>query len=86
MNYTSDDFAEHVKKTTNGKGVDVIIDFVGRTHWEKNIDSLAVDGRMTILAFLSGKYGTPAIREPLIKRIPIQRKRRSFGQSAANPV
>lgn len=86
MNYISDDFAEEVKKTTNDKGVDVVIDFVGRTHWEKNIDSLAIDGRMILLAFLSGKDKTPAIRETLIKRIPIQRKRCSFGQSAADPV
>jgi NADPH:quinone reductase-like Zn-dependent oxidoreductase len=39
--------------------VDVIVDVVGKTHFEKNIASLAVDGRMTILAFLSGKFGCP---------------------------
>ena len=55
VNYKNVDFAEEVMKTTNGKGVDVVIDFVGRTHWEKNIDSLAIDGRMTLLALLSGK-------------------------------
>ncbi len=54
VNYRTEDFAAEVKKITEGKGVDVILDFVGRTHWEKNISSLAVDGRMTIFAFLSG--------------------------------
>ncbi|KAG9315684.1 hypothetical protein JVU11DRAFT_3331 [Chiua virens] len=68
VNYTCDDFSKEVKKTTNGKGVDVVIDFVGRTHWEKNIDSLATDGRMTLLSFLSGKDGVLAIRETHIKR------------------
>lgn len=86
VNYTSDDFAEEVKKTTNGKGVDVVIDVVGRTHWEKNIDSLAIDGRMTLLALLSGMDMMAAIRETLIKRIWVQRKRGSFGQSKADPV
>ncbi|KAG6377191.1 putative quinone oxidoreductase [Boletus reticuloceps] len=86
VNYTSDNFAEHVKQTTNGKGVDVIIDFVGRTHWEKNIDSLAIDGRMILLAFLSGKDATLAIRDTFIKGIPVQRRRCSFGQSTADPV
>ncbi|KAF8558275.1 quinone oxidoreductase putative [Imleria badia] len=73
VNYTSEDFAEHVKKTTNGKGVDVIVDFVGRTHWEKNIDSLAIDGRMTLLAFLSGS-DVPSVnlRPILYKRLKIQ--------------
>ena len=54
VNYKTQDFAAEVKKITGGKGVDVIIDFVGRTHWQKNIDSLARDGRMTLLATLSG--------------------------------
>ena len=69
MNYRSEDFAEHVKQTTNGRGVDVIIDFVGRTHWEKNIDSLAIDGRMTILALLSGKED-PCYPRNLLKEYP----------------
>ena len=43
-----------MKKTTNSKGVDVVIDFVGQSHWHKNIDALAMDGRMTLLAVLSG--------------------------------
>lgn len=54
VNYKTQDFAAEVKKTTDGKGVDVIIDFVGRSHWQKNIDALAVDGRMTMLGLLSG--------------------------------
>lgn len=58
VNYKTQDFAEEVKKTTGGKGVDVIIDFVGQSHWQKNIDSLAYDGRMTMLALMSG---TPSV-------------------------
>lgn len=56
VNYKTQDFASEVKKATDGKGVDVIIDFVGQSHWAKNIDSLAVDGRMTMLALLSGMW------------------------------
>lgn len=56
VNYTNEDFSEEVKKATDGKGVDVIVDFVGRTHWEKNVESLAIDGRMVLLALLSGTY------------------------------
>lgn len=54
VNYKTQDFAAEVKKTTNSKGVDVVIDFVGQSHWHKNIDALAMDGRMTLLAVLSG--------------------------------
>jgi NADPH:quinone reductase-like Zn-dependent oxidoreductase len=55
VNYKTQDFSEEVKKVTSNKGVDVIIDFVGQSHWRKNIDSLGVDGRMIILSALSGE-------------------------------
>lgn len=54
-NYKTEDFSQVVKQATNGKGVDVVIDFVGPTHWERNINSLAVDGRMIIIGLLSGE-------------------------------
>ena len=56
VNYKTQNFADEVKAITDGKGVDVIIDVVGKTHWHKNIESLAFDGRMTLLAFLSGEF------------------------------
>jgi len=54
VNYKTQDFAEEVKKITDGKGVDIIIDFVGASHWDKNIAALAMDGRMTMQGLLSG--------------------------------
>ena len=56
VNYKTQNFAEEVKATTGGKGVDVVIDFVGQSHWAKNVDALAYDGRMTMLALLSGEF------------------------------
>lgn len=53
-NYKTEDFSAVVKEVTNNKGVDVIIDFVGQSHWKKNLESLAVDGKMTMLALMSG--------------------------------
>jgi NADPH:quinone reductase-like Zn-dependent oxidoreductase len=53
-NYKTEDFAAVVKQVTNGKGVNVLIDFVGQSHFNKNLDALALDGRMTMLALLSG--------------------------------
>jgi len=38
-----------------GKGADVVVDMVGQSHWERNINALAMDGRMTLLATMSGK-------------------------------
>jgi len=38
-----------------GKGVDVILDCVGGSFWEKNICSLAMDGRWVLYGALGGK-------------------------------
>lgn len=54
-NYKTQDFSAEVKKTTEGRGVNILIDFVGQSHWNKNIDALALEGRMTMLALLSGE-------------------------------
>jgi len=53
-NYKTEDFAAVVKQVTDNKGANVVIDVVGQSHFNKNIDSLAVDGRMTMLSILSG--------------------------------
>jgi NADPH:quinone reductase-like Zn-dependent oxidoreductase len=54
-NYKTQDFCAEVKKNTDGKGVNVLVDFVAQSHWNKNLDSLALDGRMVMLATLSGE-------------------------------
>ncbi|KAI0927495.1 hypothetical protein AcV5_008022 [Taiwanofungus camphoratus] len=73
VNYKTQDFAAEVKKVTGGKGVDVIIDFVGQSHWHKNIDALAVDGRMTMLGLLSGAEVASFNLGPILyKRLRIQ--------------
>ncbi|KAF9468670.1 quinone oxidoreductase [Collybia nuda] len=72
-NYKIDDFSTVVKDVTNGKGVDVVIDFVGQSHWKKNIDSMAVDGKMTMLALLSGSEVAEVDLKPILyKRLRIQ--------------
>jgi NADPH:quinone reductase-like Zn-dependent oxidoreductase len=39
---------------TNGEGVDVVVDFIGAPYMKQNVDSLAVDGRIVLLATLGG--------------------------------
>lgn len=55
-NYSTQDFSAVVKQVTEGRGADVVIDFVGQTHFNKNLDCMALDGRMTMLALLSGQF------------------------------
>ncbi|GAA97133.1 uncharacterized protein L969DRAFT_94123 [Mixia osmundae IAM 14324] len=74
INYKTQDFAEEVKKLTDGKGVDVVLDFVGPDYWEKNIASLARDGRMVLIGLLSGMKTREGIdmAQILFKRLRIE--------------
>ncbi|KAJ7727370.1 hypothetical protein B0H16DRAFT_1590795 [Mycena metata] len=72
-NYKTQDFSQVVKEVTKNKGVDVVIDFVGQTHFEKNLASLAVDGRMTMQGLLSGPTVASVNLSPILyKRLRIQ--------------
>eukprot|EP00118_Oscarella_pearsei_P012143 m.86787 g.86787 ORF g.86787 m.86787 type:complete len:179 (+) comp36512_c1_seq7:980-1516(+) len=54
INYKEKGFAEEILAATDGKGVDVIIDFVGAPYWEKHLQCIAVDGRIVLLGLLGG--------------------------------
>lgn len=54
INYKESDFSEKVSSHTNGEGVDVILDFVGASYWDKNLKSAAVDARWVLIGTLGG--------------------------------
>jgi len=54
IDYRSEDFQAVVAEQTGGKGVDVVIDFIGGPYLERNVRSLAVGGRMTVVGLLGG--------------------------------
>lgn len=54
IDYKTQNFEEVVAKITEGKGVDVIIDFLAAPYFQKNINSLNFDGRMVMLALMGG--------------------------------
>ncbi len=47
-------FTPWVAEQTGGRGVDLILDFVGAPYFEQNIRSLAVDGAMIVVGTLGG--------------------------------
>ena len=54
INYRKADFAEEVKRLTDGTGVDVILDMVGAPYLARNLSALAVEGRLVQIAFMQG--------------------------------
>lgn len=53
-NYHDGSFAPWVKELTDGRGVDIILDFIGEPYFEDNLKSLAVGGRLVIIGTLGG--------------------------------
>ena len=79
INYKIMDFAAEVKRLTQGKGVNVILDMVGAPYAVRNIRSLAMDGRLVMIAFLQG-----SIVEQF-DLLPIMRKRLVVTGSTMRP-
>ncbi|KAK3309115.1 uncharacterized protein B0T15DRAFT_130154 [Chaetomium strumarium] len=54
FNYKTQDWVEEVLKRTDGKGVDLVVDFVGGSYFQKNLDVVARDGRICMLGLMGG--------------------------------
>jgi NADPH2:quinone reductase len=54
FNYKEEDFSQAILEATGGRGVDIIVDFVGASHFQQNLDALAKDGTVVALAAMSG--------------------------------
>ena len=54
INYKSADFAAEVARLTGGKGVDVVLDMVAGSYVAREIECLAEDGRLVIIAVQGG--------------------------------
>jgi NADPH2:quinone reductase len=54
IRYTRQDFADEVKKATDGKGVQVVYDAVGKTTFDKSVSSLGRRGYMVLFGQASG--------------------------------
>ncbi|KAF2711341.1 putative quinone oxidoreductase [Pleomassaria siparia CBS 279.74] len=54
FNTTTQDWVSEVKKATDGKGVDIIVDFIGASYFQQNLDAIAKDGTIVCLGFMGG--------------------------------
>lgn len=68
IDYRTEDFQAVVDQKTDGKGVDVVIDFIGAPYLERNVRSLAVGGRMVVVGLLGGTQGAALPLDALLYR------------------
>jgi len=54
IDYRTEDFVEVVRRETNGRGVDVVLDIVGGSYVARNFEVAAMDGRIVNIAFIGG--------------------------------
>jgi NADPH:quinone reductase-like Zn-dependent oxidoreductase len=71
INYKDTDFLEAVRAATGGRGVDVVLDMVGGDYFARNIDALAVEGRLVEIATLRGAKAELTIPTIMQRRLTI---------------
>lgn len=71
INYRDEDFVAVVKSETDGKGVDVILDMIGGDYVQKNIDTLALEGRVVNIAYQNGAQVSVNMLSVMLKRLSI---------------
>ncbi|MFG3051183.1 NAD(P)H-quinone oxidoreductase [Kitasatospora sp. NPDC048239] len=68
IDYREQDFVEVLREATGGAGADVILDIMGAKYLQRNVDALAVNGRLVIIGLQGGVQGELNLNTLLRKR------------------
>lgn len=71
IDYRNEDFVAVVRRETGGRGVDVILDMVAGDYVAREIECLADDGRLVIIALLGGAQAALDCSAVLRRRLTI---------------
>ena len=71
VNYHDTDFVEDVRGATRGDGADVVLDNMGAAYLGRNIDVLAVNGRLVVIGMQGGGKGELNLAKLLQKRAAV---------------
>ncbi|MEV5548184.1 NAD(P)H-quinone oxidoreductase [Streptomyces sp. NPDC052309] len=71
INYREQDFVAEIKEATGGAGADVILDNMGAKYLDRNVQALAVNGRLAIIGMQGGRKGELNIGTLLAKRAAV---------------
>lgn len=69
INYRTQDFVEEVKRLSDGRGVDVVLDMIGGDYVPRNLACLGDDGRHVSVAFQGGARAEITIPELMRRRL-----------------
>lgn len=71
IDYREQDFVDELRKATDGAGADVILDIVGAKYLDRNVQALAVNGRLAIIGLQGGAKGELNLGALLTKRAAV---------------
>jgi len=71
INYREEDFVAVIRELTAGRGVDVVLDMVGGEYFGRNLDALAIEGRLVEIATLHGAKAELNIQTIMQRRLTI---------------
>jgi NADPH2:quinone reductase len=71
INYRDADFVASIRDLTGGRGVDVVLDMVGGDYFARNIEVLAVEGRLVEIATLQGVKAEVNLQTIMGRRLTI---------------
>jgi putative PIG3 family NAD(P)H quinone oxidoreductase len=69
IDYRREDFVTRSKELTEGRGPDVILDMVGGSYIQRNLEAIAADGRIAQIAFQQGSKAELDLLPLLMKRV-----------------
>jgi putative PIG3 family NAD(P)H quinone oxidoreductase len=68
IDYRSQDFSAQVAQLTERRGVDVILDHIGAAYLEKNLNALAIGGRLLVIGIMQGSDASISLGRLMVKR------------------
>lgn len=71
IDYRHEDFVAVARELTGGRGVDLILDMVGGTYLARDIRALAPEGRLVMIAHLTGAKAELNFAQVMVKRLTI---------------
>ncbi|MET7679298.1 NAD(P)H-quinone oxidoreductase [Streptomyces sp. NPDC005423] len=86
INYREQDFVAEIERATDGAGADVILDNMGAKYLDRNVQALAVNGRLAIIGLQGGSKAELNIGVLLGKRAAVSAtslRARPLGEKAA---
>lgn len=71
IDYREEDFVEAIRAATSGRGVDVVLDIIGGDYLSRNVDVLAMNGRLVQIGLIGGARAAIDLTPVLQRRLTI---------------